>query len=96
MNTFIFDSFRNFKSFENTINDYLAIVFVIYSEEEIADLMSIYKKGIPLIVCTFNEKLLLKLKNIDEILLLDTSKIKSEVIAELKAYLNKSNENLVA
>lgn len=87
-NTFEFDSFRNFKSFENGINDYSTIVFVIYYEEEIVNLMSIYKKGIPLIVCTFNKKLLLKMQNIDEILLMDTSKLKSEVIAELKSYLN--------
>ena len=96
MNTFEFDSFRNFKSFENTIKNYSAIVFVIYTEEEIVNLMRIYKKGIPLIVCTFNEKLLLKMRQIDDILLLDTSKIKSEVIAELRTYLNSTKENRVA
>ena len=91
-----FDSFKNFKSFENAIKEYSTIVFVIYSEEEIVNLMSIYKKGIPLIVCTFNEKLLFKMRNIDEILLLDTSKLKSEVIAELKLYLNITKNTLVA
>ena len=91
-----FDSFKNFKSLENTIKEYSTIIFVIYSEEEIVNLMSIYKKGIPLIVCTFNEKLLLKLRNIDEILLLDTSKVKSEVIAELRTYLNITEMTLVA
>ncbi len=96
MNTFEFDSFRNFKSFEKTINDYAGIVFVIYSEEEIVNLMRIYKNGIPLIVCTFNEKLLLKMRQIDEILLLDTSKIKSEVIVELRKYLENTKETMVA
>ncbi|MFI0490448.1 hypothetical protein [Flavobacterium sp.] len=89
--SFKFDSFKNFDSFENEINNYSVIVFVIYSEDELVNFMKIYKKGIPLIVCTFNEKLLLKMRSIDEILLLDTSKIKSEVIIELKSYLNLVN-----
>jgi hypothetical protein len=93
---FGFDSFRNFKSFETGIKDYSVIVFVIYSEEELVDFMKIHKKGIPLIVCTFNEKLLLKMRHIDGILLLDTSKIKSEVIVELKSFLNLANFASVA
>ena len=86
--TLEFDTFKNFNHLEKALNNYSTILFVIYIEEELIDLMKIYKKGIPLIVCTFNKQLLLKLKNIDEILLLDTSKVKSEVITELKSYLN--------
>lgn len=88
---FDFDSFKNFKKFENGIKDCFVIIFVIYSEEELVDFMKIYKKGIPIIVCTFNEKLLLKMSYIDKILLLDTSKIKSEIKVELNSYLNLSN-----
>lgn len=44
---FEFDFFRNFKCFENVINDYYMILFVVYSEEEIINLINIYKKGIP-------------------------------------------------
>ena len=88
---FKFDTFKNFNDFENEIKNYSTIIFVIYSEEELVDFMKIYKAGFPLIVCTFNEKLLLKMKSVEEILLLDTSKVKSEVIIELKSYLNLVN-----
>jgi len=91
-----FDSFRNFTTFENGLNDYSTIVFVIYSEEEIINLMRIFKNGIPLIVCTFNQKLLQKMRFIDGILLLDTSKIKSEIITELRLYLDLAKCTLVA
>ncbi|MDI5899626.1 hypothetical protein [Flavobacterium yafengii] len=50
--------------------------------------MRIYKKWIPLIVCTFNKDLLSKMSHIDEILLLDTSEIKSEIIAKMRLNLN--------
>jgi len=93
---FEFDTFRKFSSFENVINNYSTIIFVIYSELEIVNILSIYRKGIPLIVCTFNEKLLLKMQHIDGILLLDTSKIKAEVTAELRSYLYLANATSVA
>lgn len=57
---FEFDSFRDFKCFEDAVYDYSTILFVVYSEDEIDNLMSIYKKGIPIIVCTSSEKLLLR------------------------------------
>jgi hypothetical protein len=93
---FEFDTFRKFSSFENVINNYSTIIFVIYSELEIVNILSIYRKGIPLIVCTFNEKLLLKMQHIDGILLLDTSKIKAEVTAELRSYLYLAKATSVA
>ncbi len=92
-NTFEFDFFRDFSCFENVINDYSTILFVVYSEEEIINLMSIYKKGIPIIVCTSRNDFLLKLKNIDEIFLLNTSEIKLEVIAKIRLNLNSINKS---
>ena len=86
--TLKFDSFKNYNSFENRIKNYSIIIFVIYSEEELADFMKIYKTGIPLIVCTFNKILLLKIQNIDGILVLNISKIKSEILTEMKSCLN--------
>ena len=68
----------------------------IYSEEELVNFMRIYKKGIPLIVCTFNKKLLLTMANIENILLLDTSKVKAEIRVELKSYLNLIHFTLFA
>ena len=90
-NTNNFESFKDFKIFENVISNYSAIIFVIYSEEELINFIRIYKKGIPLIVCTFNKKLLLTMSDMDEILLLDTSKLKAEVMIEFKSYLNIIN-----
>ena len=83
-----FDSFKNFDSFESEINKYSTILFVIYSEDDLADFMKIYKKGIPMIVCTPSDSLYTKMKSIKGILVLDTSRMKSEVITELKSYLN--------
>ena len=85
---FEFDFFRDFSCFENVINDYSTIIFVVYSEEEIINLITILKIGIPIIVCSSSENLLLKLKDIDEVLLLNTSEIKSEVIAKIRLNLN--------
>ena len=89
--TFSFDAYTNFKSFDKGLKKYSIIVFVIYSYEELLDFMSVYKKGIPIIVCTFNNKMMLEFEKIEEILLLDTSNVKSEIIIELKSYFNVSN-----
>ncbi len=84
--TLKFDTFKNFNFFEEVIHNYSTILFVIYEEDELVDFMKIHKKGIPLIVCTFNEQLLIKFQNTDEILVLNTSKLKSDVIRDLKTY----------
>jgi len=86
-----FDSFKNFNQFENEITNYFAILFVIYLDEELVDFMKIHKKGVPVIVGTFNKNLLLTMQNVDEILVLDISKLKSEVMTELKSYLHLAN-----
>ena len=87
-NTFEFDFFSDFKFFENAINNYSTIIFVVYSEKEIINLMSIFKKSIPIIVCTSSDKLLLKMKDFDKIILVNTSEIKSEIIAKMRLNLN--------
>jgi hypothetical protein len=94
-NTFEFDYFKDFKCFKDAINDYYTILFVVYSKEEIINLMSIYKKGIAIIVCTSSNDFLFKMKNIDEILLLNTSEIKSEVIAKMRLNINLIEKSLV-
>lgn len=86
-----FDVCRSFEDFDSGLNVYSIIVFVIYSEEELLDFIKVYKEDIPLIVCTFNNKILIKLKKIEGILLLDTSKIRSEIVVELRSYFNFIN-----
>lgn len=90
---FAFEVYKNFKKFDNIIEHYAIMLFVLNSEEELYDLMRIYKKGVPLIVCTFNKDIKSKLKMMEDILLLDLSKVKTEMRSELKFFLNViSNE----
>lgn len=51
-------------------------------------LMRMYKRGVSLIVSTLNEEVKAKLENIEDILLFDPTKIKSEMRTELKFYFN--------
>ncbi|MBX9889348.1 MAG: hypothetical protein K2Y30_15615 [Flavobacteriaceae bacterium] len=90
---FLIDSYKDFKSFEKVLRNYVLIIFVVHREEEIVNLLSVCKKGIPVIVCSSSEKLLLKMMNIDEILLLDTSEIKSVIIGKIRLYLNSINRS---
>ncbi|MFG4002172.1 hypothetical protein [Flavobacterium aquidurense] len=85
---FAFDVYKNFKKFDNVIDDYTIMMFVINSEKELYDLMLIYKREVPLIVCTFNQEIKVKLEMIEDILLFDLTKIKTEMRSELKSYLN--------
>jgi hypothetical protein len=87
---FDFNVCRNFDYFDVKLSDYSVIIFVIYSDEEIFDFIKVYKKGIPLIVCSFNKLILNKLKKMDEISVLDTSSLRSELIIELRNFFNFS------
>ncbi len=86
-----FDSHRNFKYLDKVLNHYSIIVFVIYSEDEIFDCMKVCNKGIPLIICTFNKERLIKLRRIENIMLLDSSRILPEIVTQLKSYFNHMN-----
>jgi hypothetical protein len=90
--SFEFDFFSDFKCFEDAIYAYSTILFVVFNEDGIADLMSIYKKEVTIIVCSSSEKLLLKMENIEEILFLNTSEIKTEIIPKMRLYLNSVNK----
>ncbi|RKT00466.1 hypothetical protein [Flavobacterium sp. 123] len=87
---FDFNVCRNFDYFDQKLNDYSVIIFVIYSEDEIFDFISVYKKGIPVIVCSFNKIILEKLKKMEDISVLDTSSLRSELIIELRNFFNFS------
>lgn len=85
---FSFDVYKNFKKFDNVLDRYTFMIFVVYSDQELIDLLRIYKRGVPLIVSTLNQDIKLKLDKIEDILLFDQSKIKSEMRAELRFYFN--------
>lgn len=85
---FTFDVYKNFKKFDDGLEEYSIILFVVYSELELVDLLRIYKRGVPLIVSTLNVDIKSKLEMIEDILIFDPTKIKSEMRTELKFYLN--------
>jgi len=87
---FDFKVCRNFDYFDGKLSDYSVIIFVIYDEEELFDFLRVYQKGIPLIICTFNKQILNKLKKTDDISVLDTSSLRSELIIELRNFFNFS------
>lgn len=78
-----FDAYQNFNYLDKGLKDYSIIVFVLYSEDEMFDFMKVYRKGIPIIICTFSKERLIKLSRIDDILLLDSSKILPDIVSDL-------------
>lgn len=85
---FSFDVYKNFKNFDDELDKYTFMLFVIYSDQELIDLLRIYRRGVPLIVSTLNQEIKLKLEKIEDILLFDSSKIKSEMRTELRFFIN--------
>jgi hypothetical protein len=61
------------------------IIFVIYNEKEVFDLLKVYKCNIPLIVCSFNKDILLELKNEKNITLIDISGKKSDISFKIES-----------
>jgi hypothetical protein len=84
---FDFNVFINFKEFDGIVSGYSFMVFVIYSERELLDLMRIYKQDVKLIICTLNKDILQKLKKIEDILIFDMSEVKSEMVKNFDFYL---------
>lgn len=87
---FIFDIYSNLIHFEEYLGNYSSAAFVIYCDNDLNDFMKIYQKGIPVIACTTKIEIFEQLKNINEVFLFDSSKIKSEMVLELKGYFNLS------
>ncbi|MCD0467706.1 hypothetical protein [Flavobacterium sp. ENC] len=83
----IFKKFDTTFDFDNLKNEYLLAFFVIYSEKNIFDLMKIYRKEVPLVVCTFNEQLLHQFESITDISVINTSKCKQELINDFQIFL---------
>jgi hypothetical protein len=92
--THMFDVCKNFKYLHNELNVYEAIVFVIYTEENLLDFLKVYGKGIPLVVCSFNKRILDVLIDLDDIFLLDTSNVRSEILNQLSFYFKETILNI--
>lgn len=92
---FAFDVYKNFKKFDNVVKDYAAVLFVVSSDKELYDLIRIYQKEIPLIISTFNKEIKLKLEMVDDVLILDLTKVKAEMRSELKFFLNTISRQIL-
>jgi hypothetical protein len=89
-----FDVCKKFRSLNVELNVYSVIVFVIYTEEDLLDFLKVYGKGIPLVVCTFNKRILEILNEMEDVFLLDTSKIRSEILNQLNSYFQEAILNI--
>jgi hypothetical protein len=87
---FLFDVYKNLGYLNNDLNVYSVIVFVIYTEEDLLDFLKVYGKGIPLVVCAFNKRIVEVLKDLKDVFLLDTSKIRSEILDQLNFYFHET------
>lgn len=86
----VFDMHKNFKNFDKN-NNYSILIFVIYSEDDIYNLLKVNNLGIPIIICAFNKERLTKLRRLENIMLLDASKILPEIIVQLQSYFARLN-----
>ncbi|OXA75167.1 hypothetical protein SAMN05444397_11711 [Flavobacterium aquidurense] len=80
---------------ENDYKDYDRSIFVVYDKAEMIDYLKLEKKGSNVLVCLFNKQLygsLAFLEEINNLILLDESKTKPEIVKDLKAYFKKSPE----
>ena len=90
----MFDVCKNFKYLNEELNVYEAIVFVIYTEEDLLDFLKVYRKGIPLVVCSFNNRLINVFANLNDIFLIDTSSIRAEILNQLNRHFKKTILNV--
>lgn len=80
-----FQKIKNEESLYN-LTKYSAIVFVLYSEPEVFDFLNIMSNGKQVLVCTYNTKILDKMKKFSNITLVDTSMTKIEMIKEVRKF----------
>lgn len=85
---FVFDSYKSIGHFDDSLEGYSLIVFMIYNENEIIDMMRLYKRDVPLIVSCLNKELKLKLEKITDVVLFDCAKVKAEMRLELEHCIN--------
>ncbi len=83
---FTFDVYSDLNHFEAIMNNYSRVVFVIYSENILNDFIRISQKGVPIMVFTSEPEIFEQLKEINKVYLFDISKVKSEMLSELKSH----------
>lgn len=85
--SFLLENNTKFKDFERSI-------FVIYEKSELMEFLKLDKKGTNVMVCFFNKHLhncLLYFDGIKNLVMLDASKSRTEILNDLKFYFKKSD-----
>ena len=86
--TFLIDNENDYKDFDRSI-------FVVYDKSEMIDYLKLEKKGSNVLVCLFNKHLyssLAFLQEINNLILLDESKTKPEIVKDLQAHFNNTSK----
>lgn len=81
---------------ENDLENFDRSIFVVYDKFEMIEYLKLEKKGSNVLVCLFNKQLYGSLTFMDEInnlILLDGSKTKPEIVKDLKLYLKRNIES---
>ncbi|QOG00566.1 hypothetical protein [Flavobacterium sp. MDT1-60] len=87
-NSFLIENENDYKDFDRSI-------FVVYDKTEMIDYLKLEKKGANVLVCLFNKQLygsLAFFQEINNLILLDESKTKPEILKDLKAHFKKAQE----
>lgn len=74
---------------ENEAVEFDRCIYVVYDKSEFLDFLKLDKKGTNVLVCLFNKQLyssLTFLEDLKNLILLDGSKNKAEIIKDLKVY----------
>ena len=90
-----FNFFEKSFSFINECASFDRSIFVVYDKSELIEYLNMDNKGSNVLVCLFNKQLygsLVFLEEMNNLILLDESKTKSEIIKDLKAYFNKKSD----
>ncbi|TDO94936.1 hypothetical protein [Flavobacterium sp. 245] len=87
-NSFLLENENDYKDFDRSI-------FVVYDKTEMIDYLRLEKKGSNVLVCLFDRGLYSSvtfLEEINNLILLDPSKTKPEIVKDLKAHFEKNTE----
>lgn len=87
-NSFLIENESDYTNFDRSI-------FVVYDKTEMIDYLKLETKGTNVLVCLFNKQLynsLMFLQEINNLILLDQSKTKTEIVKDLKAHFKKTPE----
>ncbi|GIQ59502.1 hypothetical protein Flavo103_26380 [Flavobacterium collinsii] len=85
---FVFDSYKSIEHFDDSLEGYNVIVFMIYNDDEMIDMIQLYRRGVPLILCSLDTEMKQKLEKIKDVVHFDCAKVKSEMRLELLHYIN--------